>query len=189
MLGICVYSSATSNSVALLNCNLPLRILERNNLYILLSIRGMLWNIHKITHEEDHLRSSQYPVSRRRTGVSITLTRVLPQTILWIVRWVDWSVSSGKTEQRVSQIGIHRSISWRQTLFGGARIRLEFQPCLLPPGDVRPPRDRGVVFVQRHGVSAACGLVGIKLRVPGIPPVIASRGAAPTIAFLARVTA
>lgn len=119
MLGIYVYSFATSNSVVLLNCNLPLRILERNNLYILLSIRGMLWNIHKITHEEDHLRSSQYPVSRRRTGVSITLTRVLPQTILWIVRWVDWSMSSDKTEQRVSQIGIHRSISWRQTLFGG----------------------------------------------------------------------
>lgn len=56
-------------------------------------------------------------------------------------------------------------------------------------GTFSSTRDRGVVFVQRHGVSAAYGLVGIKLRVPGIPPVIASRGATPTIAFLARVTA
>lgn len=34
MLGIYVYSFPTSNSVALLNCNLQLRILKRNNLYI-----------------------------------------------------------------------------------------------------------------------------------------------------------
>lgn len=39
------------------------------------------------------------------------------------------------------------------------------------------PRDRGVVFVQRHDVSVACGLFGIKSGVPRIPLVIASPGA------------
>lgn len=84
---------------------------------------------------------------------------------------------------------IRTHISRRQTLFGregegGLVSGWNFSRASFHRGD------RGVVFVQRHGVAAACvGMVGIKPRVPRIPPVIASRGATPTIAFLPRVTA
>lgn len=68
---------------------------------------------------------------------------------------------------------------------------MEFQPA--PPSTIEKgagSRDRGVVFVQRHDVSAACGLFGIKPGVPRILPVIASLGAhAETIAFSDRVMA
>lgn len=85
--------------------------------------------------------------------------------------------------------------------FLGAASGWNFSRHLLPPtGEGVGPRDRGVVFVQRHDVSAACGLFGIKPGVPRIPPVIATRARArsfahslaahaETIAFSDRVTA
>lgn len=145
-------------------------------------------------HSQDHTRGrspQKQPVSRvsaknrciDNIDASIATNDSVNRPVGRLIRVQRRNRAKGEPDRYTSKHFVETDAFW------GARIRLEFQPCLLPPGDVRPPRDRGVVFVQRHGVSAACGLVGIKLRVPGIPPVIASRGAAPTIAFLARVTA